>query len=326
MSGRSIDFAMRRIADHALRIAAGLDRLDLLEEAIAHHGDADVARAQMLLRAVGDRALPDPGDDVLVDDVAGDPAAVLAPDRALPGRHAVLHVRLAALRHADEEPRHRQRVLVVDRHAPFEMAAEIEAVRPQRDAADGPVLVLFALALAHALVGEAVLELLELQLEVLRRVGVVAAHAVRPVVVHPFEVHGIDGVLLGLEPVARHVGQHDLAEAVLPVERLPHRQFGRRQRPHVGPQQAGALAHRIGLDLAAGLRRLRDWWCPRRADRCRRRSRRSASRDSCSGCRSPRPSRRTCRRGGAGNAGRRGRRCRSDPCRARGSRPSAGSA
>src|SRR6478735_1778701 len=98
----------------------------------------------MLLGTVGDLALPDPGDDVLVDDVAGDPAAVLALDWAFPGRHAVLHIGLAALRHADEEPRHRQRVLVVDRHAPFEVAAEIESVRPQRNAADGPVFVLFA--------------------------------------------------------------------------------------------------------------------------------------------------------------------------------------
>src|SRR5213076_539953 len=106
--------------------------------------------------AVGDGALPDPGDDILIDDVAGDPAAVFAPKRAFPRRHAVLHVRLAALRHANEEPRHRQRVLVVHRHPPFEVAAEIEAVRPQRDAADGPILILFALALAHALVGETV--------------------------------------------------------------------------------------------------------------------------------------------------------------------------
>src|ERR1051326_7597629 len=106
----------------------------------------------MLLGAVGDRPLPDPGDDVLVDDVAGDPAAVLAADRALPGRYAVLHVGLAPLRHANEEPRHRQCVLVVDRYPPFEVTAEIEAIRPQRDATDGPIAVLLALALAHALV------------------------------------------------------------------------------------------------------------------------------------------------------------------------------
>src|ERR1043166_9559171 len=100
----------------------------------------------MLLGAVGDGALPDPGDDVLVDDVAGDPAAVVVPDRTFPCRHAVLHVRLAALRHANEEPRHRQRVLVVHRPPPFEVAAEIEAVRPQRDTADGPIAALLALA------------------------------------------------------------------------------------------------------------------------------------------------------------------------------------
>ena len=212
----------------------------------------------MLLGAVGDAALADPGDDVLVDDVAGDPAAGLVLDRADPGRHALLHVRLAALRHAHEEPRDAERVLVVDRHAPFEMAAEIKPVRPQRDAPDGPVAILLALAFAHALVDEAVVELLELELEMLRRdVGIAAAHAGAPIVVHPFEVHRIDGVLLALKPVARHVGEHDLAKAVAPGERLPHRQFRRRQRAQIGEQQAGAFLDRIGLGLAAGLRRFR---------------------------------------------------------------------
>ena len=70
-------------------------------------------------------------------------------------------------------------------------------------------------------------------------------------------MHRVDGVLLALEPVARHVGEHDLAKAVLPGERLPDRHLRRRLRTHVGPQQPAHFAHRIGLDLAAGLRRLR---------------------------------------------------------------------
>ena len=70
-------------------------------------------------------------------------------------------------------------------------------------------------------------------------------------------MHRIDGVLLALKPVARHVGEHDFAKAVLPGERLPDRQLRRRQRPEIGEQQAGAFLDRIGLDLAAGLRRLR---------------------------------------------------------------------
>ena len=70
-------------------------------------------------------------------------------------------------------------------------------------------------------------------------------------------MHRVDGVLLALKPVARHVGEHDLAKAVAPGERLPHRQFRRRQRAQIGEQQAGAFLDRIGLGLAAGLRRFR---------------------------------------------------------------------
>src|SRR5580700_4750417 len=143
----------------------------------------------MLLGAVGDAALAGPGDDVLVDDVAGDEAAGFVLQRADPGRHALLHVRLAVFWHAHEEPGDAERILVVDRYAPFEMAAEIKTVRPQRDAPDGPVAVFLALAFAHALVDEAVLERLEFQLEMFRRdVGVSATHAGAPIVVHPLEV------------------------------------------------------------------------------------------------------------------------------------------
>ena len=65
----------------------GAGRCQLDEEAPPQHRDAAVAGTQRLPAAVGHRALADPGDDVLVDDVAGDPPAgdrVL--DRAGPGR------------------------------------------------------------------------------------------------------------------------------------------------------------------------------------------------------------------------------------------------
>src|SRR5262245_64451796 len=46
------------------------DGLELLEPALADHHDSEVAWADVLLRAVGDPALTNPGDDVLMDDVA----------------------------------------------------------------------------------------------------------------------------------------------------------------------------------------------------------------------------------------------------------------
>src|SRR5579883_176876 len=242
-------------AYHAARLLAGGHGFHLGEEAPAHHGDADVARPQILLSTIGDAPLADPGDDVLVDDVAGDEATVLVLERAHPGRHALLHVGLAALGDTREEPGDAQRILVIDRDPPFEVAAEKEAVRPQRHAADGPVTILLALPLAHTLVDEAVLELFEFQFEMPGRgVVVAAALSAAPIVVHPFEMYRIDGVFLALKPVARHVGEHDLAKAVGPGQRLPHRQFRRRQRAEIGKNEAGTFFDRIRLDIAAGPR------------------------------------------------------------------------
>src|SRR5262249_42990772 len=154
---------------------------------------------------------------------------------------------------AHEEPRDAERILIIDRYAPFEVAAEIKAVRPQCDATDCPIAVLLALPFAHALVNEAVREFLEFELEMLwrrfRRSRFLALSC-GPIVVHPFEVDRIAGIFLALKPVARHVGENDFAKAVRPRERLPHRQLGRRQRPHIGPQQARQLAHRISPGAA----------------------------------------------------------------------------
>src|SRR6266852_1369310 len=240
------------VADHALGVLAARDGVELVEEALADHRNAEVAGADILLGAVGDRALPDPGDDVLVDDVARDPAAVLVLDRAVPSRNRPLHIRLSPFRHAHEEPGDAERVLVVDRHAPLEVIAEIEAVRPQRDASHRPIGIALVRVLADALVDEAAVELLELELQVLAGIGAgLAGEPLGPVVVHPFEVHRVAGVLLALEPVAGHVREHDLAETVLPGERLPDRQLRRQLRAQIGPQQPGAFLHRIGLGGAA---------------------------------------------------------------------------
>src|SRR6267142_5568143 len=129
----------RRIADQALGVLAVGDRVDILEQLLAQHRDAAVARAEVLLRAVGDRALADPGDDVLVDDMAGDPAPGRGiPDGARPRRDPFLLVGLRLLGHADEGPGHREHVLVVDGNAPLEVLAQKKSVRPQAHAPDRP--------------------------------------------------------------------------------------------------------------------------------------------------------------------------------------------
>ena len=90
-----------------------------------------------------------------------------------------------------------------------------------------------------------------------RRIGIAAAQSAAPIVVHPLEMHGIDGVLLALKPIARNVREHDFAKAVGPGERFPYRQFRRGLRPEISEQQSGAFLHRIGLGVTAGLRRFR---------------------------------------------------------------------
>ena len=125
--------------------------------------------------------------------------------------------------------------------------AEEETVRPQGDTAHGPQRILFGRAFANAPILKAVFKFIEAKLEMTRRVGPgLPALPQAPVVVHPFEVHRIDRVLLALEPVARHLAGDDLLEAIAPGERLPDRQFRHRVRSHIGPQQSRHLAHRIG--------------------------------------------------------------------------------
>ena len=77
--GSSTHLATLELRMIALGSCALRDGIEILEQALADHRDAEVAGAEILLGAVGDAALPDPGDDVLVDDVARDPAAVARP-------------------------------------------------------------------------------------------------------------------------------------------------------------------------------------------------------------------------------------------------------
>ena len=64
----------------------------------------------------------------------------------------------------------------------------------------------------------------------------------------PLEMYGIDRVLLALEPVARDLGQHDLAKPVLPGKEFPIRYQRPRLRPEIGPEQSAPLLDRIRLD------------------------------------------------------------------------------
>ncbi len=281
----------------------------------------------MLLRPVGDSPLADPGHEVLVHDVAGDPAPVCSiADRAVPVGDLVLRERLHLVRHAVEEPADAQRVLVVDGHAPFEVAAGEQAVRPEAGPPDRPQLVVLGLAFQDAAVDEAVLELVEADLEVGRRLRpVVAPQGPRPVAVQPLEVHRVDRVLLALEPVAGNFREDDLDEAVPPGERLPGGHERRRLRPQVGPEQAGLGLDGICLDpdpvfeARFGVGDLLERLVDAGAGLVEQPAVVVAAQAA-----APRQSRTIGRPGGAGSAGPAARRCRPCPCTGPGLRPGGG--
>src|SRR5262249_45744038 len=178
------------VADDGLWLSAAEDDLSLLEHLPPHHDHPAVALTEVLLRAIGHGALADPGHEVLVHDVGGDPPAGEGiHNRTDPIGNALLLERLHLVRHPIEEPAHARRAPVIDRHTPFEMAAREQAVRPQTGAPNRPELVRLRLPLEDAAVDEAVLELVEANLEV--RGGfwpVDAAKDSRPVAVQPLEV------------------------------------------------------------------------------------------------------------------------------------------
>src|SRR3984893_18262403 len=103
---------------------------------------------------------------------------------------------------------------------------------------------------ADALVLEAVLELAEIDLDVVRRIRAGRTLQTQaPLRMGPFEMHRVDRVLLALEPVARDLGLDDLAEAVRPREEFPIRHQRPRLRPKIRPYEAAQFGDRIGLDM-----------------------------------------------------------------------------
>ena len=96
---------LRGVADHRFGVAAARGDAGLLEHAAAQQDDAAIALAEVLLRAVGDGALADPGDEVLVHDMGGDPAPrARLGNGAVPVGDAVLCERLHLVGHPVEEP------------------------------------------------------------------------------------------------------------------------------------------------------------------------------------------------------------------------------
>lgn len=91
----------------------------------------------------------------------------------------------------------------------------------QRDAHSrkGPTIIALVDVGQQSLLSKALIELVEVDLHVCWSVDVVlVVEPLRPVVVEPLQVHRINRVFRGLEPVAGQFGKHDLANPFFQVK------------------------------------------------------------------------------------------------------------
>ena len=114
-----------------------------------------------------------------------------------------------------------------------------------------PIVVVFVVALEYPPFDDAVLKSIEANLLMDHRrqepAGIISdfLQVVRVIDVQPFHVHGIQGILHALEPVAGKLGDGHVTDDISPQERRPQRQCGGRLRPKVGKDQPSDLFHRI---------------------------------------------------------------------------------
>ena len=118
-----------------------------------------------------------------------------------------------------------------------------------------PLVVGLVLAFEYAALDDAELELVEPDLlmparRALLRHGDAVGVAVRAHVgVQPLDVHGVERVLLALEPVARYLRNGDVADGVVPEQVLPAGEERRGLRAHVGEHEPRHLAYGVARDL-----------------------------------------------------------------------------
>ncbi len=107
----------------------------------------------------------------------------------------------------------------------------------RRPALDDPVAVLL-----EADLGVPPLTL-EVRLFAVQHLGEIAVR----VVVKVLGMCGIDGILLCLQPIARELGDRNVADRLVPDERPPSREQRRRTRPHIDEDQAAELGGLVRL-------------------------------------------------------------------------------
>src|SRR5690606_6043992 len=119
---------------------------------------AHIALSKTLVGAIGNFSLAGPGHKILVNDMRGNPPTCLRVfNRPVPGRYFFLFVRFLLGWHTTKQPQYTERFMIINRHTPFKLMAQIKAVGPQGHATDGPQRVIFCFAITDTLVDKAML-------------------------------------------------------------------------------------------------------------------------------------------------------------------------
>ena len=224
--------------------------------------------------AVGNGALRPPSEHVLRQNVVEDRATVVVHHRHLVERDDVLPRRLDARRGRVHLIIDVVRVRVVHRDPGLELCPDAPAARAgveRKYDVGRPALAVLgsaarlghSLALLHPVGRRARVDRIEAKAPFGPTVGamdVLVVHALvvqslvlqdvlEEVAVEVDAVGRVSCVLLALEPVARDLGDPDLADRVGPYEHVPRREHRNRLRSEVGVDEAADLPHRVGRHL-----------------------------------------------------------------------------
>ena len=258
---RQVDHAVaRRVAQHALGVMPLLHAFDFALEHSAVQGHAFVRGAQLFSRAVGNRALGDPGHHVLAVNVVHDVFAVLVFERHIVGVYGFKQLRRhgGPLRRQVGVVPKVQGVGVVHRHPHLKRVvarlgvaiAHRQNVGEQNRVSNAPIVRIFRVAFEQAVLGDAEFELAKVDFFMARADRHFHAFLLFLefvlVAMQPLGVHRVQRVFHDLQPVhGQERAAHD-ADRAFGHETIKLRQHRRRQWSHVGKQHATQLLHRVG--------------------------------------------------------------------------------